>query len=475
MTPLRPMFTSLRWRLFAAALVTLALALSFTGLSLQRLFADHAARQFDSDLTRQLDQVTARLDIDATGTPRLDARGLSDPRWEKPYSDLYWQIDRIDGTAFQPGVLRSRSLWDFTLSLRPDRLAPGAVHRHAVQGPNGKPLLALERTVRSGDNGKTQWRLIVASDMSPVHAATERFSGLLALSLGVLFVLLLAASVAQVHIGLAPLRALRAALAQVKQGRAAGLTGRFPLEVQPLVDDFNSVLARNAEVVARARTQAGNLAHAVKTPLAVLQQAGEAARSDAATRALGALIIEQVDLARRQVNWHMARSRAAAAAGLPGQTVSVRPVVEGLARTMQVVHADRGVRIGLPPGACPLAFAGEMQDLQELLGNLIDNACKWARTRVDIGWSDRQGDGQWLCLTIDDDGPGIAPQRREAVLDRGVRLDESVPGAGLGLHIAADLAGLYRGHLILEDAPRGGLRVRLELPAAPERHEETRT
>jgi signal transduction histidine kinase len=463
-----PLLSSLRWRLFTAALATLALALFFTGLSLQQLFEDHVTHQFELGLARQLDQVTARLDVADDGTPRLDARGLSDPRWEKPYSDLYWQIDRIDGTGFHPGVLRSRSLWDFTLMLHPDALAPGTVHHHALQGPNGKPLLALERTVRTGDDRKVQWRLIVASDMSPIHAAEQRFSGLLILSLGVLFALLLAASVVQVHIGLAPLRALRTGLARVKRGEVSGLAGQFPQEVQPLVDDFNSVLVRNAEVVSRARTQAGNLAHAVKTPLAVLQQAGEAALADAGTRELGTLMIEQIAIARRHIHWHMARSRAAAAAGLPGHAVAVGPVLEGLVRAMHVVHAGRKLKIVLPAQACGGAFAGEAQDLQELLGNLLDNACKWAHERVEIGYAlQHEGDAMRLSITLDDDGPGIAPERRDAVLRRGVRLDESVPGTGLGLSIAAELAGLYQGGIVLENSPLGGLRVRVELPAAP--------
>lgn len=462
----RPRFSSLRWRLLAATVLTLALALFFTGLSLQRLFEDHVTRQFVHDLGLQLDQVTARLEFGADGTPQLDARGLSDPRWEKPYSDLYWQIDRIDGSGYRPGVLRSRSLWDYTLALQPDRLPSGALHRHGVSGPNGKPLLALERTVRAGVDRRVQWRLIVASDMSPVHAAVQRFSGLLKLSLGVLFALLLAASLAQVQIGLAPLRTLHKGLARVQRGEANRLAGRFPQEVQPLVDDFNSVLNRNAEVVARARTQAGNLAHAVKTPLAVLQQAGDSALGHPDTQALGTLIVEQVELARRQVNWHMARSRAAAAAGLPGHAVAVGPVLAGLARALGVVHAERGIQIILPAAGCSSAFAGEAQDLQELLGNLLDNACKWARSRVEVHCTTLQA-GSRLCLTLDDDGPGIAPARRSAVLHRGVRLDESVPGSGLGLNIAAELAALYRGELVLEDAPLGGLRVRVELPAVP--------
>lgn len=464
----RPHLSSLRWRLLAATLVTLMLALSFTGLTLERMFYDHVTSQARQHLKYRLDQITGRLDFDDNGKPVLSAALYADPRWERPYSDQYWQLDRIDpqGTL-HPGVLRSRSLWDATLALPHDALSNGEIHTHRITGPNGKPLLALERTVRPDNGDPSQWRVIVATDLGETEHAADRFAGLLALSLGVLFVLLLVAAVAQVWIGLAPLGELRRALARINDGETPQLEGRFPQEVQPLVDDFNGVLARNAEVVQRARTQAGNLAHAVKTPLAVLNQAAYDAEARPETLALGALIREQVELARRQVDWHMARSRAAATAGLPGQAVGVAPVLGGLARAMRVVHAERQLAIRLADCPANLAFAGEEQDLQELLGNLIDNACKWATHAVEIHVVATQTNGlPTLDITIDDDGPGIDPAVRARVLDRGVRLDESVPGAGLGLSIAAELAELYRGRLQLTEAPGGGLRATVTLPAA---------
>jgi signal transduction histidine kinase len=482
---------SLRWRLLAATLVALLIALLLAGGLLAGLFRDHVLRQFGTALTAQLDQVTARLDVDAAGQPRLDPAGLSDPRWSRPYGGLYWQVDRVStqgapgsqrGLRGQRGVLRSRSLWDSELQAPADAIADGTVHLHEVAGPGGARLLLAERSVRDGSaepsaptpadaapaHGRPVWRLMVAADLAETEQAITRFNGTLAGSLAVLLGLLCAAAVAQVAVGLAPLRSLQRALAAVHAGQSPRLVGRFPSEVQPLIDDFNAVLDLHAQRVARARTQAGDLAHAVKTPLAVLAQAATAAQTQAATAAeLPALVAQQVELARRQVDRHLARARAAASPGLPGSHCAVAPLLHGLLRVMDRVHAGRHLDLDggeIDPG---LAFAGDAQDLQEMLGNLLDNACKWARTGVALRASLEPGlAGTRLRLQVDDDGPGIPPERRAEVMARGARLDESVPGSGLGLAIVQELAQLYGGQLTLASSPSGGLRVTLELPGA---------
>ncbi|MBP6900390.1 MAG: sensor histidine kinase [Burkholderiaceae bacterium] len=458
---------SLRFRLLAATVVALALALALAGVLLAGLFREHVQQQFAQALTAQLDQITARLEFDADGRPQIDAGTLSDPRWLRPYSGLYWQVDGAPPAAAR-GLLRSRSLWDATLVLPDDALARGALHVHEVAGPDAARLLVVERTVLRDDAQARPWRLIVAGDLRDTAAAVQRFNGVLAASLALLLGLLSAAALAQVAIGLAPLRALQQALAAVHAGSAQRLQGRFPSEVQPLIDDFNAVLERNAEVVRRARTQAGNLAHAIKTPLAAMSQAAAAAlHHGGPAQELASLVDEQVGLARRHVDWHLARARAAAAQGLPGARVPVQPVADGLLRVLQRVHAGRELSLHCAPMASDLAFSGEVQDLQEMLGNLLDNACKWARHEVRMAAELRPGAAaRRLLIRIDDDGPGIAAERRQAVLDRGTRLDETVPGSGLGLAIVHELVGLYGGELRLLDAPAGGLRVELELPAA---------
>jgi len=458
---------SLRFRLLAGTLVALAVALVLAGLLLADLFRQHVLHQFSQTLTSQLDQITARLEFDASGQPQVDPQTLSDPRWVRPYSGLYWQIDG-PSQAQQRGVLRSRSLWDATLNLPSDVLADGVVHVHEVAGPDGARLLLVERTITRADATATPWRLIVAADLADTAAALDRFNGVLAVSLASLALLLCAAALAQVAIGLAPLRTLQQTLAGVHAGSAQRLDGSFPSEVQPLVDDFNAVLDRNADVVTRARTQAGNLAHAIKTPLAAMAQAAAVARQHPETGAeLAALVEEQVGVARRHVDWHLARSRAAAALGLPGARVALQPVVSGLLRVLERVHGERGVALHCVPfeADLDLVFAGEVQDLQEILGNLLDNACKWAQHRVQIAaTSTTAAGGRRLQIVIDDDGPGIEAGRRDTVIARGARLDEAVPGSGLGLAIVSELVGLYGGSMKLGVAPMGGLRVSVELP-----------
>jgi signal transduction histidine kinase len=446
----------LRVRLLGATLVTLLLALAGSHAWLAGLFRDHVLQQFDLSLAQQLDQLTARLEFDAQGRPQIGRGGMTDPRWEKPYSGLYWQIEPLDGGA---GVLRSRSLWDAELRLPADALADGELHRHDTAGPRGEALRAVERSLRAGEPAASRWRLIVAGDLHDARAAADRFNGVLAASLAGLGVLLALAALAQVAVGLAPLQAMQRALQQVRDGRSQRLQGRFPREVQPLIDDFNGVLERNAEVVERARAQAGNLAHALKTPLAIL---GQAARK-AGPGELPALVAEQVQLAERQMHWHLARARAAATAQAPGQRTPLAPVLAGLLRAMAKLHADRHLDLAAADGAAGLVFAGEEQDLQEMLGNLLDNACRSARAAVSVR---AERDGPWLRITVDDDGPGIAPEQRAAVLQRGVRLDESRAGSGLGLAIVVDLAQLYGGGLTLGTAGAGGLSACLSLPAA---------
>lgn len=458
---------SLRFRLLVATLVALTLALLLAGVLLSGLFRDHVMRQFEAALTQQLDQVTARLEFDAAGQPLIDPQSLSDPRWQKPYSGLYWQLDRTtaDGMS-RAGVLRSRSLWDTSLSLLVDDLADGAVHVHQGKGPLDAPLLILERKIRIAEQPDARWRIVVAADMHEVTGAVSSFNGVMAASLAVLLVLLVLAALAQGAVGLAPLRAMQRALTDVHEGRTQRLQGRFPTEVQPLIDDFNDVLDRNTEVVARARTQAGNLAHALKTPLSVLEQAAAAALA-AHDSELARLVKEQIGLSRRHIDWHLARARVAATQRLPGQRTALKPVLAGLVRVMERVHASRSIAITVQASDTPLFFAGEEQDLQEMLGNLLDNACKWAGSTVTVHAECVVGsEPPQLTVYIEDDGPGIDARDLALVGARGLRLDESVPGTGLGLAIVQDLVGLYGGALTLQPASGGGLRATLRLPAA---------
>ncbi len=452
---------SLRHRLLLVTLLTAGLTVAASGLVLSALFRDHARQQFVERLTADLDQVLARLEVDSQGQPTLDAARLSDPRWTRPHSGLYWQVDGA-GTDGKPGLLRSRSLWDEDLIAPKDMPGRGELHVHEVLNHRNEPLLLIERGLHA-DGAARPWRVMVAAGMAPLDRAAERFDKALMGSLLVLLLLLCAGAVLQVTLGLAPLSRLRAALSALRDGRTQHLEGRYPSEVQPLVDDLNSVLDRQTSTLERARAQAGNLAHALKTPLTILGQgAANASRAGPARDELPTLVQDQVQMARRHIDWHLARARAAAAQGAGGLRTPLQPVTDGLVRVMQKVHANRRLSICAEVDA-GLAIAGESHDLQEMLGNLLDNACKAARTQVRV--SAMQA-GRQLCVTIDDDGPGIPPDQRPKALERGRRLDETTPGSGLGLAIVHELATLYEGTVELGVSPLGGLRVALSLPAA---------
>ncbi len=268
------------------------------------------------------------------------------------------------------------------------------------------------------------------------------------------------AGIWQFRAALLPFGRLRRQLLDLRGGSGRRIEGSYPTEVQPLVNDLNSLLEQREQVVRRALAKAGDLAHGLKTPLAVLAQ--EADRADAAGQQETASSISlQVERMRRQVDYHLAQARAATPGNVPGARCPVLPSVEGLTRTLLRIYAGRGLSVDANVSP-EHSIRGQREDLEEMLGNLLDNACKWARSRVKI--QSVQEDGA-VVLTVDDDGPGLPPSMRDRVLQRGVRLDEAAPGSGLGLAIVRDLAELYQGTIALEDSPLGGLRARLRLPA----------
>lgn len=264
---------------------------------------------------------------------------------------------------------------------------------------------------------------------------------------------------AQLRRGLSPFDQLRERLSAVRDGRDRRVEGRYPAEVQPLVNDLNGLLEDRERRVARALAKAGDLAHGLKTPLAVLFQEAERAAAEGHTD-LAATMSQQVLRMRRQIDYHLAHARAAASGGAPGARCAVLASVEGLSRTLLRLHAGRGltIDISVPPEHC---VRGQREDLDEMLGNLLDNACKWAKSRVTVESAQR---GDSVRITVEDDGPGIAPSMLEAVLQRGVRADEAAPGHGFGLAIVRDLAELYGGSIALGGSPAGGLRATLQLP-----------
>jgi signal transduction histidine kinase len=329
-----------------------------------------------------------------------------------------------------------------------------------LAGPGEQTLFAVERTILLRDPGR--WlQLVVASDVAAVERVTEPAGRLLAVALAVIAVGVISAAALQVTAGLRPLRRLRRALAAVRRGGQTQLDGAYPTELAPLVDELNALLAQQGALVQRARTQAGNLAHGLKTPLAVI--ANEAL--DLRERALlepSERLLTAVDSMRRLVDVNLARARMAATPNLLGLRTAVEPVVERVVRTLERLYAERAlqVEIDIEPGS---EFAGEAEDLEELVGNLVDNACKWARGKVRVRV--RCG-GRGLELDVEDDGTGLEQALVAAALRRGERLDEGMPGSGLGLAIVRELAELYGGSIELDRAGLGGLCARVRLPGA---------
>jgi signal transduction histidine kinase len=291
---------------------------------------------------------------------------------------------------------------------------------------------------------------VVSHWISLRHASAAALVGVLLMLLGFL----------QVRRGMSPINQLRNRLAAVHKGAESRVGGRYPAEVQPLVDDLNALLDERERRVAGAVAKAGDLAHGLKTPLAVLAHEAEQVRA-AGHGQLAAEIDQQIDRMRRQIDYHLAHARSAAASASPAARASIAASAEGLVRALQRLHVEQGLRIEIDAPASHV-FRGQREDLDEMLGNLLDNACKWARTQVRLTCLKED---EQIVIAVDDDGPGIESSLREAVMQRGVRADEAAQGSGLGLAIVRDLAEIYGGSISLEEAPMGGARVRLTLPA----------
>ncbi len=446
---------SLRLRLFAAGAASIVVALTVAGFGLMLLFERHVERRVVAELQTDLRQLTASLAMTPDGTLEV-SRPLAEPRFQEPLSGLYWQIT---AQPTEP-VLRSRSLWDALLALPSDDLSDGQEHRHDLAGPDGTTLLAVERAVvLPASLGGHRIRVVVALDHREVTAAARAFGADLLPALCVLAVVLIIAAWVQVTIGLWPLDAVRRRLADVRAGRAPHLGQAFPDEVQPLALEVDTLLDAQAVAMTRARARAADLAHGLRTPLTVLAATAEELRErgDAAT---ASDIASVADSMRQHIERELARARASHGS----RAAAPRPIAPVVDRVVGVLRrTPRGQELdwqaAVPPDA---AAAMDPQDLAELLGNLTENAVKWARSRVSVTGATAL-DG--AVLTIEDDGPGIADGDVAAALARGGRLDESRPGTGLGLAIVSDLVEAYGGTLTLGRSTLGGLHAVVRLPA----------
>ncbi len=452
--------SSLVGRLVWLAAVWSVMLLIGAGVGLSLSFRNHAYAEQERGLVEDIASLLAGSTVADDG--EVVAPFLTDARATRAYSGKYWQVfDPKKGPGMAEAV-RSRSLWDQSLSTPPtvvDRLA-GARNQtlfYNTVGPLKQPLHAAARMIGlPGRPGPVVF--VVAEDRGPIDRDIRKFEITTAIFLLALGVGLVAAVVIQVRVGLHPVFAMGREIGDVRRGKAQRLTGRYPSELSPLAVEMNALLDHNQEVVERQRTHVGNLAHALKTPISVML-----AEAESAPGPLSAVVTRQAEAMRGHVEHHLRRARAAARLQGSGESTPVEPVLAELSRTLERIFQDKGVLVEWEADE-GLAFLGERQDLQELAGNVLENACKWCRELVT---AEARADGEArLILVVEDDGSGLRPEQRAEVLKRGARLDESAPGSGLGLAIVDELARAYGGSLELSDSPLGGLKIVLTLPRA---------
>jgi signal transduction histidine kinase len=432
-----------------------------TALVLAFLFQQAAIRRVDQGLHELIDNLVRYSTVDGQ-THEVFAPPLTDERALAAYSGRYWQIAEPGPGGRVVPLVRSYSLFDAVLKTPPDLLArfkaqPGKAIAYDTRGPLNEPLRA--RAQQNWLPGRpTPVIFLAAEDRSEVNRDVRGFVAATAAAFLLLGGGLIAAIVIQVRVGLRPLFDLRREVASVRRGKAERLTSAYPMELTPLADELNALVAHNQDVVERQRTHVGNLAHALKTPISVmLTEAGQRPSP------LADVVARQAEAMRRQVDHHLRRARAAARAQGPGERTSMAEVLDELARTLERIFRDKGITIDWDADDA-LYFQGERQDLLEIVGNAMENACKWGRARVRVR-AEPLGDER-LRVTVEDDGPGLPPEGRETVIRRGARLDEDAPGSGLGLSIIDELARAYGGALALDAATLGGLRLTVDLPRA---------
>lgn len=453
--PLFRRSVSLRLILLSTAWIILALAAG--GVFLAQHFRAHVENSFDDELSRHVEELLSYTDV-VDGQVQLIKQPV-DPVYLRPLSGWYWEMF-VDGRLLD----RSRSLWDEVLPPALQKPRRGETLGYFQDGPRDDRLRVVAATYTlPGYDGEVT--IVFTGPAEVIQSATEEFSETLVMSLVLLGLGLIVAVVLQVILGLRPLNLLRKRLAEVHEGRTDRLTGHYPSEVEALVADLNELLEHNAQVIERARTHAGNLAHALKTPLAVLSNEADRMEGDVAKT-----VSEQIVIMNEQVKRHLARARAAGGLGAPGAKADIGDIASGLKRTLHRIYQHKPQKSGDGVGVSIALVnvqgqfvAGDRQDVEEMLGNLMDNACKWAATRTRIS-AERKGKD--IVISVDDDGSGVPEDRRAEVLARGKRLDEATPGSGLGLNIVHELAELYQGSLVLDRSDLGGLSVRLTLPAA---------
>ncbi len=453
---------SLASRLIATSAAWLLLVLPLAGLLIYRLYKEDVQSAFDGGLEKLVNAI-ALDSMNAAGTEPVVPNNRYEPLFEETNSGWYWQIKPLEDpnarTLVSASLTTNKLDVPFILKIKPDA---GGNRWLNGPGPNDQRVRMVEVIDTIGHSASgPKYSIIVAGPLDWLESRLQSFLTRLATALGLTGLGLVIATLFQVRFGLLPLQQIEQGLADIRSGKATKLDGELPAEIEPLQHELNELIGSNQAIIDRARTQVGNLAHALKTPLAVITNEAHDDKSPFAKKVAG-----QAQIMRDQITFYLDRARVAAGVGVIGRITEVGPVADSLVRALERINRDKGIQIKFDcaPGA---KFQGEKQDLEEMLGNLLDNACKWAKRDVTLAIETRPGDNRTkrLKIKVEDDGPGLSEDQRAKIGKRGIRLDETKPGTGLGLSIVTDLVQSYNGTLTLGAAARGGLSVQMDLPA----------
>lgn len=442
---------SIRSRFVLGTVLLILVGLLLTGIMVSSLVRGYITRSFHDELQVHIDELAALTATDGTGQPYL-VRQLSDPRFIPKNSGFYWEVER---KGFAP--IKSPSLAFGDLS---GQMAESQSHHWTViDGPTGRTL-EYGKLVYLGKD-QVPIKLSMATDIRVLDDVLSDFNWPLIYALVSFALAMTVLGAAQTIYSLKPLKQLKLAIADIRTGKSARMAGRYPAEISPLVSDLNQLLDANSEMVRSARVEAGNLAHGLRTPLAIMMDEAQQI-ADKGDKESAEILMKGCQQMLRYVDYYTARARTAALARIPEQTTSLRGTMEPIVTAMRRLHKHKEVAICV--GDFPdIMLPCDDIDLEEMTSNLIDNACKWASNRVMISW---EQDRQWVPIFVDDDGPGLPPDQYDTVFQIGERLDMTTPGSGLGLSIVRDLAKLYQGRVTLSKSLLGGLRAELALPKA---------
>lgn len=444
-------FNSLALRLLFSSIVWSILALIVAGVLLSGLYQQSVERGFDQRLNVYL-KILVAAQAEAEDPMRMEPPTLTEPNFDLVLSGWYWEVKKQTGEV----VIASRSLFaerlpEITMKdLKPDEEGIASFY---AQGPAGNTLRIVARDISM--EGENPVLIAVAGNATDIEKNVAQFRQRVFLTLAALGFLLAISTFIQVKWGLRPLSRITNGLNDIREGRSEDLRGSFPKEIDPLVAELNALIGFNKKVVERARTHVGNLAHALKTPISVLRN--EARDYDTT---LSEKVVEQTDAMQSQVNYHLDRAQIIARSGMLSTAHPVKPVVEGLGRAMSKIYRDKNVRLTINI-ANNMRFSGEREDLEQVLGNLMDNACKWSKDEVSISVS---GDKSTLIFDVEDNGHGLSTEQQKRAMKRGERLDEHTPGSGLGLSIVRDLMNAYDGTFTMGRSRLGGLKATLNFP-----------